>query len=43
MSLPAALIGAGLAIAADPGDASFSALGWWLAGIMLATALGARR
>jgi len=40
VSLPAALAGAGLALAAETGDAS-SALGWSLAGLVLATALGA--
>jgi putative ABC transport system permease protein len=39
VSLPAALAGAGLALAAETGDVS-SALGWSLAGLVLATALG---
>ena len=37
--LPAALIGAGPAIAAIPGDAAASALGWSLAAIAIATGL----
>jgi putative ABC transport system permease protein len=36
---PAALIGAGLAIAVIPGGAASSAIGWWLAGITLAAGL----
>ena len=39
VSLPAALAGAGLALAVETGDVS-SALGWSLAGLVLATALG---
>ncbi|MGD0067108.1 MAG: FtsX-like permease family protein [Streptosporangiaceae bacterium] len=38
-TVPAALIGAGLAIAVTPGDAASSAIGWSLAGITLAAAL----
>jgi putative ABC transport system permease protein len=38
-TLPAALIGAGLAIAVVPGDAAASGLGWLLAGIAVAIAL----
>ncbi len=38
-AVPGALLGAGLAVALVPGGTTVPALGWWLAGIAVATAL----
>jgi putative ABC transport system permease protein len=38
-AVPAAVLGAGLAIAIVPGGAAFSPIGWWLAGVTVLAAL----